>query len=66
MIVVDVISYYFDVGIYVCLLGLFGCGKFLILWMIVGYEIVFDGVVIFGGWDILYLLFVKCGMVMMF
>lgn len=66
IIVVDVVDYKFVVGFYFCFFGLFGCGKFLMFCMIVGYESVFVGDIVFGGINIINLLLVKCGMVMMF
>lgn len=51
---------------FIVLVGLLGCGKFIILWMIVGFEEVLDGEIYIDGQFVSYLEFKDCNFVMVF
>lgn len=53
-------------GEFVVLVGLFGCGKMMLLWMVVGLEMLDCGCIWIGECDVIEVDFKDCDVVMVF
>lgn len=51
---------------FVVFVGLFGCGKFMLLWIIVGLEEIILGQIVIDGMDVSFVDLVDCGIFMVF
>lgn len=66
VLIVDNLDFDIVDGEFLVLVGLFGCGKFIMLCVLVGLEFIESGCISIGDVDVMYLLLWVCDVVMVF